>query len=64
MPKGFFLSLEPALLVDGNTEVFSIVVGAGRALTRHFAFSAGYAQFVTGDRTFNRALVIGLQYLR
>lgn len=64
MPKGFFLSLEPSLLVDGNTEVFSIVVGAGRALTRHFAFSVGYAQFVAGDQTFNRAAVVSLQYLR
>ena len=64
MPKGFFLSLEPSLLVDGDLEVFSIVVGAGRALTRHFAFSVGYAQFVAGDQTFNRAAVLGLQYLR
>jgi hypothetical protein len=64
MPKGFFLSLEPSLLVDGDTEVFSIVVGAGRALTRRFAFSVGYAQFVAGDKTFNRAAVVSLQYLR
>jgi hypothetical protein len=64
MPKGFFLSLEPNLLVDGDLEVFSIVVGAGRALTRHFAFSGGYAQFVAGDQTFNRAAVVSLQYLR
>ena len=64
MPKGFFLTLEPGLLVDQDLEVFSVVVGAGRALTRHFAFSAGYSQFVAGDRTFNRAIVVGLQYIR
>jgi hypothetical protein len=64
MPKGFFLSLEPGLLIDGDLEVFSIVDGGGRALTNHFAFSVGYAQFVAGDRTFNRSAVIGLQHLR
>jgi hypothetical protein len=64
MPKGFFLSLEPSLLVDRDLEAFSIVVGGGRALTRHFAFSLGYAQFAAGDRTFNRAGVLGLQYVR
>jgi hypothetical protein len=63
MPKGFFLSLEPSLLVDDDLEVFSIAVGGGRALTRHFAFSVGSAQFAAGDRTFNRAAVVGLQYL-
>jgi hypothetical protein len=41
MPKGFFLTLEPTLLVDQDLEVFSVTVGAGRALTRHFAFSVG-----------------------
>jgi hypothetical protein len=64
LPKSFFLSLEPSLVVDEDFEVFSIIVGGGRALTRHFAFSAGYAHFVAGDRTFNRAVVVGLQYLR
>jgi hypothetical protein len=64
MPKGFFLTLEPGLLVDQDLEVLSVVVGAGRALTRHFAASAGYAQFVAGDRTFNRSVVVGLQYIR
>jgi len=64
LPKGFFLSLEPSLLLDEDLEVFSVVVGAGRALTRHFAFSLGYAQFVAGDRTFSRSIVGGLQYIR
>ena len=64
MPKGFFLTLEPGLLGDQDLEVFSVVVGAGRAVTRHFAASAGYAQFVAGDRTFNRSVVVGLQYVR
>ena len=63
MPKGFYLAVEPSLVVDEDFEVFSIVLGGGRALTRHFAFSVGYAQFVTGDRTFNRAAVVGLQYI-
>jgi hypothetical protein len=63
MPKGFFLSLEPSLLIDEDLEVFSISIGGGRALTRHFAFAAGYAQFAAGDRTFNRAAVVSLQYI-
>jgi hypothetical protein len=44
-------------------EVFSIGVGAGRALNRRFALQAAYVHQVLGRETSNQAFQLQLQYL-
>jgi hypothetical protein len=64
-PKSYFLALTPTLSYDFDldVEVFSVVFGGGKALTRRFALAAGYVEHVSGQRSFNRGFTIGLNYL-
>lgn len=65
LPKGLFLLLIPSLFYDfaHDFDVFSFGVGAGRALTKHFAIQGAYVQYISGQRTFSRGFSIGLNYL-
>jgi len=65
LPKGFFLSLLPSLLRDLEYDyyVFSLGLGAGRALNRRLSLQAGYIERVAGEVTFERGFVAGITYL-
>ena len=65
LPSGFFLLLIPSFLYDFAHEfdVFSFGIGAGRALTKHFAVQGAYVQHISGQKTFNRGFTVGLNYL-
>ena len=64
-PKSYFLALTPTLSYDFDldVEVFSFIVGGGKALTRRFALAAAYVEHISGQRSFNRGFTIGLNYL-
>jgi hypothetical protein len=64
LPGSFFLALTPTLSYDfdADVEVFSFVVGGGRAMTRRFAIIAGYVEHISGQQSFNRGFTIGLNY--
>ena len=65
LPRGFFLSFVPSLLIDLNAdfEVFAFGLGAGRALNRRLSIQAAYVQHISGRETFNQGFTIGLNYL-
>ncbi len=65
LPKGFFLAVLPSFVfnLNQNFNIFSLGLGAGRALNRRFLIQGGYVQHIAGRETFNRALQIGITYL-
>ena len=65
LPKGFFLALIPSFFVDleGDTDVFSLGLGVGRALNRRVSLQGGYIQRVAGEETFSRGFSVGLTWL-
>ncbi len=65
LPKGFFLLALPTFVFNLNQDfnLFSLGVGAGRALNRRLAIQGGYVQHIAGRETFNRGLQIGITYL-
>ncbi len=65
LPKGFFLSAVPSFVFNLNQDFnfFSIGVGMGRALSRHFLLSGAYVHHVAGRKTFNRAFSVQLSFL-
>ena len=65
LPYGFFLAFLPSLAIDlsGDVDVFSLGLGAGRALNRRLSIQGGYVQHVAGEKTFNRGLTVGLTWL-
>lgn len=65
LPKGFFLSAIPSVGLNLNQDVhfFSLGLGAGRAVTRNFAVSAGYVNHVAGTKTFNQVFTLQLSFV-
>ncbi|MCH6570078.1 MAG: hypothetical protein IH794_08215 [Acidobacteria bacterium] len=65
LPKGVFLAVLPTFVFNLNQDfnIFSLGLGAGRALNRRFLIQGGYVQHIAGRETFNRALQIGITYL-
>jgi len=65
LPKGFFLAVLPTFVFNLNQDfnLFSLGLGAGRALNRRFLIQGGYVHHIAGRETFNRALQIGITYL-
>ena len=65
LPKGIFVSVVPSFFFNLNRDVhfFSLGIGAGRALTRRFAFVGAYSHHLIGSKTFNQAFTVGLQFI-
>jgi len=65
LPKGVFVAVLPTFVFNLNQDfnIFSLGVGAGRALNRRFLIQGGYVHHIAGEETFNRALQIGITYL-
>ena len=65
LPKGFYVSAIPTFYFDfeHDTNFFSIAVGVGRALTKKFAWGAGYIQHVVGTQTFSRGFTCSLNFI-
>jgi len=65
LPKGFFLAVLPSVTFNLNQDFnfFTLGLGVGRALTRHFSIQAGYVNHVAGEKTFNQAFTIGFAYI-
>ena len=65
LPKGVFLAVFPTFVFNLNQDfnIFSLGVGAGRALNRRLLIQGGYVQHIAGRETFNRGLQIGITYL-
>ncbi len=65
LPKGFFLAVLPSVTFNLNQDFnfFTLGLGVGRAITRHFAIQAGYLNYVAGEKTFNQAFNIGFTYI-
>ena len=65
LPRGFFLSAIPSFGLNLNQDFhfFSLGVGAGRAITRNVAFSAGYVNHVAGTKSFNQVLSLQLSFV-
>jgi hypothetical protein len=65
LPKGFFLAVLPSVTFNLNQDFnfFTLGLGVGRALTKHFAIQAGYVNYVAGEKTFNQAITIGFSYI-
>ncbi len=65
LPKGFFVAVLPTFVFNLNQDfnLFSLGLGAGRALNRRFLIQGGYVHHIAGRETFNRALQIGITYL-
>ncbi len=65
LPKGVFVAVLPTFVFNLNQDfnIFSLGVGAGRALNRRFLIQGGYVHHIAGQETFNRALQIGITYL-
>ncbi len=62
LPKGVFVAVLPSFVFNLNQDfnIFSLGVGAGRALNRRFLIQGGYVQHIAGRETFNRGLQIGI----
>ncbi len=65
LPKGVFVAVLPSFVFNLNQDfnIFSLGLGAGRALNRRFLIQGGYVHHIAGQKTFNRALQIGITYL-
>ena len=63
LPKGFFVAALPSIVVDKNFNLFSLGIGAGKALTKNIAITGGYVHYVLGARTLNQGFAIAIQYL-
>ncbi len=65
LPKGVFVAVLPSFVFNLNQDfnIFSLGLGAGRALNRRFLIQGGYVQHIAGRETFNRGLQIGITYL-
>jgi len=65
LPKGFFVSLIPAYVRDleNDFNVFSLGLGAGRALNRRLSLHGGFIERVSGEETFDRGFTVGITYL-
>jgi hypothetical protein len=65
LPKGFFVSAIPSFLFNLNQDfnVFSLGVGAGRALSKKFLISGGYVHRVAGQETFKQAFTVQLGFV-
>jgi len=65
LPKGVFLAAIPRFVfnLEQDFNFFSLGVGAGRALSRHFAITGAYVQHVAGQRTFSRGFAVRLRVL-
>jgi len=65
LPKGVFLAVLPTFVFNLNQDfnIFSLGLGAGRALNRRFLIQGGYVQHIAGRETFNRGVQIGITYL-
>ena len=64
MPKGFFISAIPSFIYNSNqNHFFSLGVGAGRALSRKFLISGGYVHHIAGQKTFNQAFTVNLNFI-
>jgi len=65
LPKGFFLAVLPSITFNLNQDFnfFTLGLGVGRALTRHFAIQGGYVHYAAGRKTFDQAITIGFTYI-
>jgi len=65
LPKGIFVAVLPTFVFNLNQDfnLFSLGLGAGRALNRRLLIQGGYVHHIAGRETFNRALQIGITYL-
>ncbi len=65
LPKGFFVSAIPTLVLNFNQDFnfFSLGLGGGRAISKSFALSGAYVHHLAGRLTFNQAFTIQLTYL-
>jgi len=65
LPKGVFVAVLPTFVFNLNRDfnIFSLGLGAGRALNRRLLIQGGYVHHIAGRETFNRALQIGITYL-
>ncbi len=65
LPKGVFVAVLPSFVFNLNQDfnIFSLGLGAGRALNRRLLIQGGYVHHIAGRDTFNRALQIGITYL-
>jgi hypothetical protein len=65
LPKGFFLAVLPSVTFNLNQDFnfFTLGLGVGRALTKHFAIQGGYVNYVAGEKTFNQAITVGFSYI-
>jgi len=64
-PKGFFVGALPSFTFNLNQDfnLFTLGVGAGRALNRRLMVTGGYVHYVAGKRTFNQAFVVGISFV-
>jgi hypothetical protein len=60
LPKGVFVAVLPTFVFNLNRDfnIFSLGLGAGRALNRRLLIQGGYVHHIAGRETFNRALQI------
>ena len=65
LPKGVFVAVLPTFVFNLNRDfnIFSLGLGAGRALNRRLLIQGGCVHHIAGRETFNRALQIGITYL-
>lgn len=63
LPYGFWLGGQAGFTVDSDFTVFSLGTFLGRALTRHFAWSVGYVEHMSGRETFARRFAVSLSWL-
>lgn len=65
LPKGVFLAAIPSFLFDIHEDfrVFSLGVGAGRAVTKNLVFEAGYVYRAAGRTTFTHGFSAGLRFI-
>jgi len=65
LPKGFFVSVIPSFVFNFNQDfnLFSLGVGAGRALSKNFLISGGYAHHIAGRKTFNKVFTVTLSFV-
>jgi hypothetical protein len=65
LPKGFFLAFVPNFVwnMEQDFNIFSIALGAGRALNRRLSLQGAYVQRVAGEETFSRGFTLGFNYL-
>ena len=63
--EGLFLVAIPSFLFNFNQDfnVFSLGLGAGRALSQSFALHGACVYQIAGEETFNQAVTVQLQYI-